>query len=207
MTTAIDEGPILFTGELIPKILTDEKTEMRRIVPKKLYPIIEEIERVNEKLVWQCVDFDLKCRYDHEQLWVKEGYGPRRGFGIPEIAATKPSDLDESEEIIYRATDPWATKLPVNLTPNWRPSIFMCRWMSRIDLKVKEIVLQRLQDMRPEDALAEGIEMYGSSTSAPFNAMDDFRRLWDKLNKARGFGWESNPFVWVVRFSRIRKGT
>ena len=205
--TAIDEGPILFTGPLVVKILEDYKTETRRVVDPKLWPIIEEIERVNGRgLHWQCADFDLKCRYDHEQLWLRETWAAKRAFGVPEVARTRPRDLDHSEEIIYRATDPWATKLPVNLKSAWRPSIHMPRWASRIDLRVKEILLQRLQDMRPEDALAEGIEMYGSSTSAPFNAMDDFKRLWDKINGHRpGCAWQDNPFVWCIRFERLQR--
>lgn len=29
-----------------------------------------------------------------------------------------------------------------------------------------------------------------------------YRALWDSLNKARGFGWEKNPWVWCVSFRR-----
>jgi hypothetical protein len=32
-----------------------------------------------------------------------------------------------------------------------------------------------------------------------------FRRLWDDLNAKRGYGWESNPWVWVIEFTRIEK--
>ena len=30
-----------------------------------------------------------------------------------------------------------------------------------------------------------------------------FRDLWDSLNAKRGAGWDVNPWVWVVRFSRL----
>lgn len=30
-----------------------------------------------------------------------------------------------------------------------------------------------------------------------------YRHLWDSLNEARGFGWDTNPWVWVVEFKRI----
>jgi hypothetical protein len=29
-----------------------------------------------------------------------------------------------------------------------------------------------------------------------------FRNLWDKINKKRGFGWDSSPWVWAVEFAR-----
>ena len=201
MTTAVDEGPILFTGELIPKILDDVVTETRRVADPKLWPIIEEIEEVNGKLAWQCADFDLKCPYDHKQLWVREAHRfIEREDGL---------DMIEYRADGYRRAIPntrEAGDYVVGCFDKWRPSRSMRRWASRIDLKVKEIQLQRLQDMRPEDALAEGIEMYGSSTSAPFNAMDDAKRLWNSIyGKKPGCSWEDSPLVWTIRFERIRK--
>lgn len=30
-----------------------------------------------------------------------------------------------------------------------------------------------------------------------------FRYLWDSINKARGFGWDTNPWVWVIEFRKV----
>lgn len=30
-----------------------------------------------------------------------------------------------------------------------------------------------------------------------------YRHLWDSLNAERGYGWEANPWVWVVEFKRV----
>jgi len=27
--------------------------------------------------------------------------------------------------------------------------------------------------------------------------------LWDSINAARGYSWDSNPWVWVVEFRRV----
>lgn len=29
--------------------------------------------------------------------------------------------------------------------------------------------------------------------------------FWDSLNAKRGYGWDTNPWVWVVEFERISK--
>jgi hypothetical protein len=35
------------------------------------------------------------------------------------------------------------------------------------------------------------------------NTRHDFRILWDSINAKRGYGWDVNPWVWVVTFKRI----
>lgn len=34
-------------------------------------------------------------------------------------------------------------------------------------------------------------------------AVDVFAMLWDNINAKRGFGWDANPWVWVVEFRRV----
>jgi len=43
------------------------------------------------------------------------------------------------------------------------------------------------------------------------NVTDDllrayFASLWDGLNHNRGHGWDSNPWVWVIEFERVKRG-
>ena len=33
-----------------------------------------------------------------------------------------------------------------------------------------------------------------------------FACLWDKLNRKRVFGWDANPWVWVVEFRKVANG-
>jgi len=35
------------------------------------------------------------------------------------------------------------------------------------------------------------------------SARDSFSSLWEKINSKRGFGWDTNPWVWIVGFKRI----
>jgi hypothetical protein len=66
----------------------------------------------------------------------------------------------------------------------------MPRWASRITLRVTRVGVERLQSISEEDARAEGVEPYGHI----------FERLWDSINAKRGYGWDVNPWVWVVSF-------
>jgi hypothetical protein len=83
----------------------------------------------------------------------------------------------------------------------------MPRWASRITLEVTGVRVERVQDISHDDALAEGIDTRGIGTSWEVreqHARIPFARLWDTINAKRGHAWESNPWVWVVEFRRIK---
>jgi hypothetical protein len=92
----------------------------------------------------------------------------------------------------------------------------MPRWASRLTLAVEEVRVERLLDITEDDARAEGVERdpdgcdgwrgYGSlgirGGYTWTTARDSFADLWDSINADRA-PWASNPWVWVVRFSRV----
>jgi hypothetical protein len=77
---------------------------------------------------------------------------------------------------------------------SWRSPIHMPRWASRITLKITDIRPECLPDIAHEDAIAEGS-----------SGIDEYRELWDSLNSKRGYGWEANPWVWVIEFERVQE--
>lgn len=98
--------------------------------------------------------------------------------------------------------------------PGWykRPSIFMPRWASRLLLGVTEVKVERVQEIDDAGAEAEGAPqdmlMVGEPDFRPGHTdsyKKGFTRLWDSINKKRGYSWESNPWVWVVKFKVIEK--
>ena len=90
---------------------------------------------------------------------------------------------------IYR----WEGESPVR----WRPSIHMPKWAARIWLRVTDVRVERLQEATDQDVIAEGFEWDLGAA-----ARGTFRDLWDELNGPRGYGWDVNPWVWVVSFER-----
>jgi hypothetical protein len=116
--------------------------------------------------------------------------------------------------------------------PAWKPSIHMFRWASRITLEVTDVRVERVQDISRADVHAEGTPGMvcgkyqcrncngsGSNHTWPqgcphcepkgsgLNHTNHFRKLWDSSNAKRGYGWDVNPWCWVVGFKLIEDKT
>lgn len=108
-----------------------------------------------------------------------------------------------------------------------RPSIFMTRWASRITLEITSVRVERLQEITNDDAQAEGppfacphrhgaeglafevspgeiiSDQYAKNHNTGINDcwVCAFRRLWQSIYLKQGYGWDKNPWVWVLGFA------
>ena len=94
----------------------------------------------------------------------------------------------------------------------WRPSIHMPKAAARIWLKVTDVRAEQLQDMTLDDLLNEGVvlrpEAFNDPENAYWQARDIFKGIWDStIPKAKlpEYGWDANPWVWVIEFERCEK--
>ena len=100
----------------------------------------------------------------------------------------------------------------------YHPSIYMPRWASRITLEVLSVRVERVQEISGEDCCKEGAitltelnQRIKRADDTPFHEQNArearrvFRNLWDSINAARGYGWDKNPFCWVVEFKLAAK--
>ena len=84
-----------------------------------------------------------------------------------------------------------------------RPSIFMFKKDARIWREITGVRAERLQDITEEGARAEGVEAQGSYQTTTW--IKPFIKLWDSLNAERGYGWDTNPWVWPIDYKRVVK--
>lgn len=91
----------------------------------------------------------------------------------------------------------------------WHPSIHMPKKAARIWLKVKDVRVARLQDITQEDAEKEGAqEKITPITKFRASALLNFMYIWNSTIKKSAldrYGWDANPWVWVIEFERCEK--
>ena len=91
-------------------------------------------------------------------------------------------------------------------------SIFMPREAARSVYRYEKIRVERVQEISRDDAKAEGVscvwinppakaEHYKRVLLNPYVA--NYSVLFDKINAARGYGWDVNPWVWVLEYKPV----
>lgn len=133
-------------------------------------------------------------REDIEKAWIEDKMRTADGY-----------------ELLYRAGCFYGHET----LKGWRPSIHMPRWAARTLLDVVSVRVERVQDISEEDAKAEGVIFHdGMGTGHSgfrydlnhefvySTAKKAFAQLWDSINLKRGFGWDTNPWVFVVEWPK-----
>lgn len=77
--------------------------------------------------------------------------------------------------------------------------MFMPKEAARSIYQYEFIRVERVQDISHEDAVAEGCYEQPGKTWGRLG----YSQLWDKINFARGFGWQINPWVWVLGYRPV----
>ncbi len=93
----------------------------------------------------------------------------------------------------------------INPPWKWKPSIHMPKEAARIFLKVIDVRVERVQDISEDEAVAEGFSGFEDEAYLVLPS-EEFAQYWDSLDAKRGFGWDENPWVWVIEFERIKWG-
>ena len=130
-------------------------------------------------------------------------------------------ELDGNEQVIedtgkyyYAATDtiPFDTYVDENGVKHdhapWRPSIHMPKEAARIWLKVTDVRVERLQDITSEQISREGVEVEYPHVLNGEEKRYSFSTLWNSTIKKSDidrYGWDANPWVWVIEFERCEK--
>jgi hypothetical protein len=205
------EIPILFSGEMVRAILEGRKTQTRRIVKPQPETYQGESGLQFELPGWHT---SLGAKRFTEFSKIQIGY---RLWARETTWHIQHGNTCNGTAVIYRADDYCETfpnRKPTGKLCCWRPSIHMPRWASRLTLEVTGVRVERLEDISETDAIAEGMDTIrftpGDYSHPTYDlnksiAQNNFSSLWDSLYAKRGFGWDANPWVWVIEFKKANQ--
>lgn len=184
--------PILFNMKMVRAILDCRKSCTRRIIkpqPQGYFEVSEEPLYIYDT--------------DGKQGKITPPYQPG------DILYVRETFIQAAAHIFwYKADDkPWMSKDLL-----WKPSIHMPEEAARIWLKVTDVRVERLQDITGLSVQKEGIEVDPNECASKFDFISElfllFQRLWDSTIKKSDldrYGWDTNPYVWVIEFERCEK--
>ena len=193
--------PILFNTEMVRAILDGRKTCTRRLV--RFLP--------GENPQWTGYIRDGLMLYNgrNEPCITKAPYQPGDILYVRETWCDDRQFTHDSTpgRYFYKASESGNFK--------WKPSIHMPKEAARIWLKVTDVRIERLQDVTEDGAKAEGAIDNRGFIHSPENeydrihtAREHFIKIWNSTIKKFDidrYGWDANPWVWVIKFERCEK--
>ena len=210
--------PILFNTDMVRAILDGRKTVTRRAVKGDIDAILHSPYHAEHPEVADNRLIEMLCNMPYQPgdiLYVRETWarlnccsceGDNHGECFIEP--------DKNEGCYaYRATH------DIYGDVKWNPSVHMPKEAARIWLKVTDVRVERLQDITNEDIQKEGIEKRKIDSyiqQMPYET-DEYIRLahtiafqdvWNSTIKKSDldtYGWDANPWVWVLEFERCEK--
>lgn len=194
--------PILFNTEMVKAIMDGRKTQTRRAVKPRPFLDKDGWWQVG-KAVWPVSHWRLFYQ-EGDPLWDCAPCKPGDILWVRETWA-HPSEAEvrngaDPDMFIYKADSPL---LPA-AHDRWHPSIHMPKGAARIFLRVKDVWMERLKDIH---------EKYEPGPDHPvakegLGYTCDFIATWENTIKPADrdkYGWDANPWVWVVEFERCKK--
>lgn len=226
--TKITERGMIFNGEMVRALLDGRKTQTRRIVKgtdsavkfckewningEEVFVVLGEKDHTGMNPVLGAIS----CPFGAvgNRIWVRETFqGPLFNYEQMDEYLEDSSKFEKPEFCQYAADGghrPEYQDADDNLRHGWRPSIHMPRWASRILLEITDVRVERLNAINEHDAQAEGVAKLRGGfwkhyqpgwTQHQLSARGSFVTLWKSIYGDES--WNSNPWVWVIKFKRI----
>ena len=208
------ERGMIFNGEMVRALLDGRKTQTRRIIKDCTVgrDQISKFIQIEKKFIG-CYPEDVPelirecCPYGipGDRIWVCETWADA-GASAPDLKLYR-ANYPEHVPSIYENVPP-AKEI------RWTPSIHMPRWASRILLEITDVRVERLNAINEHDAQAEGVAKLRGGfwkhyqpgwTQHQLSARGSFVTLWKSIYGDES--WNSNPWVWVIKFKRIEELT
>jgi hypothetical protein len=204
--------PILFNTEMVRAILDGRKSCTRRICKDANEYTVPDMDFYNaDRRTYAVHNFVDK---EHmEQLSTAERTCPICTGDILYVRET----WKKAPNGYYYYED-WQRNDIADVT-KWKPSIHMPKEAARIWLKVTDVRVERLQEITDEQAKREGIQYDECPTGFTWKQETDMHNcyttpigamqaLWNSTIRKSDldcYGWDANPWVWVIEFERCEK--
>lgn len=217
--------PILFNTDMVRAILDERKTVTRRLPSKRIENKWDDYcDYVSAVATTGCTSFTEKQFYEQyppyqpgDILYVRETWQECcRNTIHSQIVHNKYCFKASVDNPIYGCIDRECGQIC-----NWKPSIHMPKEAARIWLKVTDVQVERLRDIDDEQAIKEGFEGERCHCGGTAYACTDcynsgwieppfvgFMYTWNSTIKKSDldrYGWDANPWVWVIEFERCEK--
>ena len=196
--------PILFNTEMVRAILDGRKTCTRRICKDANEYTVPDMDFYNaDRRTYAVHNFADKEQM--EQLSTAERTCPICPGDLLYVRETwcKGYLMNAKERYYYKADDN-------DFLCTWHPSTNMPKQAARIWLRVMDVRVERLQEITAESALTEGADKYihANGTLNEDQTITSFIGIWNSTIKKSDidrYGWDANPYVWVIEFERCEK--
>lgn len=204
--------PILFNTEMVRAILDGRKTCTRSSVSSRQFlgMLPDKCKKAvpDEFLKGKRMMFKPYCDMTDAELIMTAYKAPYQPGDILYVRETWYKGL---ERYIYRADYSDTEKFyrdGKEIEMKWHPSIHMPKEAARIWLRVTDVRVERLRDITLEQIGREGVEVEYPHVLNGEEKRYAFSALWNSTIKKSDidrYGWDANPYVWVIEFERCEK--
>ncbi|WP_296100277.1 hypothetical protein [uncultured Agrobacterium sp.] len=224
----MNSRPILFSRSMVTALLAGRKTQTRRLLPQQPpegydrhcwydAPLYGFTPNEVPSAEWFTVRVPAVKgdRFYVCESHYRYGHWEPKGDAKTPLGKQKWHFVEDSADVVFETplifrkgmhnADPYK--------PAWhrRTGRFMFRKHSRMTLEVKDVRIERLQDISADDAIAEGLQKLRATGRyvvdqgdqyfglASHNPRQVFEWLWDGINVKTP--WEKNP--WIIAYTFV----
>ena len=180
------ETGLIFKAPLVRAILEGRKTQTRRVAKPVKHPDLGNLYTPGALAMGRepqhVIDRACPLGQPGDRIYVRETFSQHPDWGQVAFRA----DGEEFED-----ADGWLWE------PKWMPSTHMPKELARIWLEITGVRVERLQEIIPDDCIAEGAwPVEQRDLGRGHEAVSAFRELWEST----GGDWDANPWVWAIDF-------
>lgn len=182
--------PILFNTEMVLAIESGKKVTRRCIKPQP-------------EIFGQAFIF-------FDGIYARNAVTKNAPYRKGDILYVRETYKENKNGYLYKAD---FVKNDIEDTMKWKPSLHMPKEAARIWLRVTDVRMEKLNDISEEDAKMEGANLkkgknIGVQEKMARSSIERFAEIWDstiKKPELGTYGWNANPYVWVIEFESCEK--